>query len=690
MEIDLSKLLGGLGFHIDSQLAYNGLSFPMTTLADTGANGYLFMNTKKAIELARFHNIHTEQLKQPAKTKGFSGTEGPQITHTIKMHLIVGGRRFLNQPFLILNLGQHDVIIGRRWFEQHDVWLDVRNRRLVWPHERTLKEELEAEQPKLLPKQILQRPRPQPEHQKDVERRDRKMNREDQQTERYRPPRNEDMDRHSNRQKMMRALDNQEPDQFHCAAIKSLEPQSHHQVMKSPKHTPIDIALIGSAPFERHMKHKETEVFTTSLYEIDRIIEDKRLEERQAEEMAEQELIRQQLPQQYEEYSDVFSKAASDEMPPHRPNDYRIHLEDGTNPEQIIGHSPLYKQSREELEAAREYVIDNLSKGFIGPSAAPYASPILMARKPGGGLRFCVDYRKLNLITRKDRYPIPLVDELMGRLSDAKVYTKLDIRQGFHRIRLDPDSSDLTTFRTRYGTYKYNVLPFGLTNGPAAFQRFINDTLGMDYLDNFVTAFVDDLIIYSKNETEHEKHVKMVLKRLRAAGLQASIKKCEFHVTRTKYLGFILTTEGIEVDPEKTQVIHNWRIPNTVQGVQSFLGFCNFYRKFIKDYSRIARPLNQLTKREVPFVWNDKCQEAFEELKRRLTNAPVLYHYQPELETRLETDASDGVVAGVLTQRHGKDWHPVAFYSKSMSDAERNYEIHDKEMLAIIRALQEW
>ena len=155
----------------------------------------------------------------------------------------------------------------------------------------------------------------------------------------------------------------------------------------------------------------------------------------------------------------------------------------------------------------------------------------------------------------------------------------------------------------------------------------------MDYLDNFVTAFVDDLIIYSKNETEHEKHVKMVLERLRAAGLQASIKKCEFHVTRTKYLGFILTTEGIEVNPEKTQVIHDWKVPNTVQGVQSFLGFCNFYRRFIKDYSRVARPLNQLTKREVPFVWDNRCQEAFEELKRRLMNAPVLYHYQPELET---------------------------------------------------------
>ena len=463
MEIDHSKLLGGQGFHVDSQLAYNGLSFPVTTLADTGANGYLFIDTKKAIELARFYNIPTEPLKQPAKTRGFSGSAGPQITHAIKLHLIVGGRRFLDQPFLILNLGQHEAIIGRRWFDEHDVWLDVRNRRLVWPHERTLKDELESSQPKMLPKLILQRPQPRLEHQKDADRRDQKMSQEDQQTERYRPPRNEDMDRRSNMWKMERALDGQNNSG-------ALSDQSYQYMIRSRKHTPIDIAIIGSAPFERHMKQKDSEIFITSLYEIDRIIEDKRLEERQAEEMAEQELIRQRLPQRYKEYSDVFSKAASDELPPHRSNDYQIHLEDGTHPEQTIGHSPLYKQSREELEAAREYVIDNLSKGFIGPSAAPYASPILMARKPGGGLRFCVDYRKLNSITRKDRYPIPLVDELMERLGDAKVYTKLDIRQGFHRIRLDPDSSDLTTFRTRYGTYKYNVLPFGLTNGPAAFQ----------------------------------------------------------------------------------------------------------------------------------------------------------------------------------------------------------------------------
>ncbi|ODM16893.1 hypothetical protein SI65_07858 [Aspergillus cristatus] len=279
----------------------------------------------------------------------------------------------------------------------------------------------------------------------------------------------------------------------------------------------IDIAVIGAAPFQQHLKKKDTEVFITSLSEIDHIIEERRAEDCQREDSHEQELVQQLLSKQYQGYADVFSKAASDELPPRRANDYQIELDEGKSAESAVGYSPLYKQTAEELEAARNYIVDNLSKGFIGPSAAPFASPILMAQKPGGGLRFCVDYQKLNAITRKDRYPIPLVDELMERIS--------------------------------------------------TFQRFINDTL-MDYLDEFVTAFVDDLLIYSKNTVEHELHVKKVLERLRAAGLQASIKKCEFHVTQTKYLGFILTTDGIEVDPEKTAVIQNWAVPTTVWGVQ--------------------------------------------------------------------------------------------------------------------------
>jgi len=255
---------------------------------------------------------------------------------------------------------------------------------------------------------------------------------------------------------------------------------------------------------------------------------------------------------------------------------------------------------------------------------------------------------------------------------------------------MDPASEDLTTFRTRYGSYKCKVLPFGLTNGPATYQRYMNDVL-FDYLDEFCTAYLDDILIYSDNELEHQVHVKKVLERLRNAGLQVDIKKCEFGVKRTKYLGFIVSTEGIEVDPEKVEAIRNWKPPCTVKGIQSFLGFCNFYRRFIRDYGVVAKPLVRLTKNNTPFVFDDNCTEAFEELKDRLTSSPILRHYDPDLESILETDASDGVVAGVLSQLHlDGEWYPMAFFSKTMAPAECNYKVHDKEMLAIVRSLSQW
>ena len=194
-----------------------------------------------------------------------------------------------------------------------------------------------------------------------------------------------------------------------------------------------------------------------------------------------------------------------------------------------------------------------------------------------------MDYRKLNSITKRNQYPLPLIDETLSRLGQAKIFTKLDIRQAFHQVRIHPDSVDLTTFQTRYGSYKYNVVPFELTNGPATFQQFMNDVL-FDYLDVFCTAYLDDILIYSSNELEHWEHVRKILQRLREVGLQADIKKSEFGVKRTKYLGFIVSSDGIETDPEKTSAIQSWDLPRTVRGVQSFLGFCNFYRRFIRDY----------------------------------------------------------------------------------------------------------
>jgi transposase InsO family protein len=442
----------------------------------------------------------------------------------------------------------------------------------------------------------------------------------------------------------------------------------------------VDLFEISSAAFRMNLRRSDNLVFATSIYEIDSIIQDKVIEE------SDDKMVDRVLPPQYRRFKDAFSKEASDQLPPHRSYDHKIELE----ADNTLGASPLYNMSVEELQAVKKYLLENLDKGFIEPSQAPFASPVLFVKKPNGSLRFCIDFRKLNELTRKDRYPLPLIDETLARLSKAKVFTKLDIRQAFHRIRIHPDSEELTTFRTRYGSYKCKVLPFGLTNGPATYQRYMNDIL-FNYLDEFCTVYLDDILIYSDNELDHEGHVKLVLQRLRDAGLQADIKKCEFSVKRTKYLGFIVSTDGIEVDPEKVEVIHNWKTPRSVRGVQSFLGFCNFYRRFIQDYGSIAKPLVQLTHKDHPFEFDQSCRDAFQELQKRLTSAPLLRHYDPDLESMIETDASDGVIAAILSQKQlDGTWHPTAFFSKTMLPAECNYPIHDKEMLAIIKSLCHW
>ncbi len=375
--------------------------------------------------------------------------------------------------------------------------------------------------------------------------------------------------------------------------LKSLQPFNPANGLNAPlglrptrdfQRPTIDICQITANAFHLNLKKKDNEFFTTSLYEIDRLLKERQetedpervrgpLEQRLNE--TELQWLRRILPREFRDYADVFSKEASNVLPLHCPYDHKIVLTE-PNGEQQLGFSPLYHQSTAELEEVKKYLVENLDKGFIVPSQAPFASPILFVKKANGSLRFCIDFRRLNALTHKDLYPLPLIDETLSRLARAKIFTKLDIRQAFHRIQIHPDSEELTTFRTRYGAYKCKVLPFGLTNGPSTYQRYMNDVL-FDYLDDFCTAYLDDILIYSEDPLEHEAHVKKVLDRLWAAGLQADIKKSEFGVTRTKYLGFIISTDSIEVDPSKTEVVRNWKEPKTVKGIQSFLGFCNFY-----------------------------------------------------------------------------------------------------------------
>jgi hypothetical protein len=262
--------------------------------------------------------------------------------------------------------------------------------------------------------------------------------------------------------------------------------------------------------------------------------------------------------------------------------------------------------SRNELEVLKDWIEDNLKKGFIRPSSSPAASPVLFVKKPDGGLRFCVDYRALNAITTKDRYPLPLMKETLNNLKGMKYFTKIDIISAFNNLRIAKGQEYLTAFRTRLGLFESLVMPFGLTGAPASFQRFINDTL-REYLDCFCTAYLDDILIYSRTRAEHIEHVRKILQRLREAGLFAKLSKCEFCVHETKFLGIIIGKDGIRMDPDKIETIVNWRTPTCLTEVQAFIGFSNFYRRFIRDFSKVTAPLVKLTKKGVHFELTPTC-----------------------------------------------------------------------------------
>jgi hypothetical protein len=392
------------------------------------------------------------------------------------------------------------------------------------------------------------------------------------------------------------------------------------------------------------------------------------------------------VPSEYHDFVNVFSKSRADKLPPHRPYDHAIELEGDSLPRT----GPIYSTSSKESEILKSNIDELLSKGFIRPSKSPVGAPVVFAKKKDGTLRLCIDYRQLNSRTRKDRYPIPPISTLLAKLSAAKIFTKIDLRGAYNLLRIVEGDEWKTAFRTRYGSFEFLVMPFGLTNARASFQHFVNDVFHQ-HVDNFVIVYLDDILVYSNTLEEHRQHVRTVLELLRDNGLYGKATKCEFHTTSIEYLGYFVTPQGLEMDPAKVRSILDWPIPTSIKGVQSFLGFANFYRRFIQDYSKVANPLTSLIKKDLPFKWGEPQQEAFELLKTRFTAALILAHFDPSLPTFVETDASDYALGCILSQVGTDDLlHPVAFESRKMQPAELNYEIHDKELLAIHYAFTKW
>jgi len=392
------------------------------------------------------------------------------------------------------------------------------------------------------------------------------------------------------------------------------------------------------------------------------------------------------IPEEYADLKELFEDKEIGILPPHRPYDHAIKLEPGTT----APFGPMYNLSKTELEELRKNIDENLAKGFIRRSESPAGAPVLFVKKKDGTLRLCVDYRALNKITVKNRCPLPLINETMDQLKDATIFSKIDLKGAYNLIRIAEGDEWKTAFRTRYGHFEYLVMPFGLTNAPATFQAFINDVL-REYLDHFVVVYLDDILIYSKSKEEHIEHVRKVMKTLLDAQLQAKLSKCEFHKDRVEFLGFVISKEGISMDPKKVQTIQEWKSPSSVHDIQVFLGFANFYRRFIKNFAKEVAPITRLLKKDTKFQWDDNAEQAFLKLKEIFTKGPLLRHFNQEKRCIIETDASKTAIGAICSQECEDGLvRPIAYYSRSLTPAERNYHVHDTELLAIIEALETW
>ncbi|GJU06762.1 putative reverse transcriptase domain-containing protein [Tanacetum coccineum] len=373
------------------------------------------------------------------------------------------------------------------------------------------------------------------------------------------------------------------------------------------------------------------------------------------------------------EFQDVFPEELPG-IPPIRDVEFNIELIPGAEP---ISKAP-YRMAPIELKELKDQLQELLERGFIRPSVSPWGAPVLFVKKKDGSMRLCIDYRELNKITIRNRYPLPRIDDLFDQLQGAKHFSKIDLRSGYHQLRVKEQDISKTAFRTRYGHYEFLVMPFGLTNAPAVFMDLMNRVFH-EFLDKFVIVFIDDILVFSKSKEEHEEHLRTVLQILRQEKLYAKFSKCEFWLSKVAFLGHIVSAEGITMDPAKVEAITKWPRPTSVTEVRSFLGLAGYYRRFVEGFSRLALPLTKLMRKGEKFVWNEEREKSFEELKQRLVSSPILTLPSGSGGFQIYSDASKKGLGCVLMQ-HGK---VIAYASRQLKPYEVNYPTHDLELAAV-------
>ncbi|PKU66458.1 RNA-directed DNA polymerase [Dendrobium catenatum] len=375
-----------------------------------------------------------------------------------------------------------------------------------------------------------------------------------------------------------------------------------------------------------------------------------------------------QVHELLQEYTDVLAEEIPPGLPPERAVQHAVEFIPGA----IIPNKPSYRMRPDEQIELKKQVEELLSKGFVRPSASPCAVPALLVPKKDGTYRMCIDSRAVNKITVKYRFPIPRIDDIFDQLHGATIFSKIDLRSGYHQIRLRHGDEWKTAFKTPEGLYEWTVMPFGLSNAPNTFMRLMNHIL-QPFLNKFVVVYFDDILIYSSNLHDHKQHLRQILDLLREQQLFANVQKCQFATSQISFLGYNISAAGLEADPSKVEAIQSWPVPQSFTDIRRFHGLASFYRKFIQNFSTIAAPMTEILRFD-RFRWSETAQASFELLKLQLSTTPTLVLPDFNQVFEVDCDASNVGIGAVLSQ----GGHPIAFFSEKLNDTRRKYSTYDK------------
>ncbi len=626
-------------FLVDVILFSQGEFFKLWSLIDSDSTIYILIHTKLVDQICQKLEIQLIQLAKEKLIREYDEKLARKIiTHKILLNLTVESHKKLTVSMLIADIDHHDVILRKLWMNKNEILLDMRNDVIVFLNQ--LKAFISV---------------------------------------------------FSMSVRASHSKWSWSSNSSISSAFKVLQQSASTASKKN-----FSMFSVKTAPFHaliKRSKKNRIEIFAMSIKDIDRkIVYNTQCElnvldvafiDASAQNLED---IKVKLSSKYQNFIDVFDRAQVDKLSSHRSYDHKIEL---TN-DVTSSRCRAYRMSLYKLQKIKEYLNENLSKSFITSSKTSYFSLVLFALKINDDLRFCIDYRKLNVIIKRNRYSLSLIDEMIDKIVDCKHLTRLNIIFAFNKLRMHLDSENYTIFIIALEAYKSKILSFKLTNDSTSFQQYMNDVL-WNFLNDFCQAYLDDILIYSKTQKKHRQHVKMILNCLQDADLQIDIWKCEFNVEETVFLKIIVSEQDLCMNSIKVKAIVNWATSTNLKEIQDFVDFVNFYRCFIKNFSKLVKLFTQLTWKNTSFVWNEVCVEVFDNLKKQVSSTSVLRHFNVKRQAILKIDAFNYVKDDILSQYNDESvLHSIVFYSKSMISAECNYHIYDKKLLAIIQCFKHW